>query len=129
MKRTQNRMRKEEFAGLVRKIRSMLASGADAECPCPKIKCEWHGDCYRCVRIHRHYGDHVPNCLQPILRGKIEDLARAAELKVQAKPMTPDGHWEYVRRSSAPGMGMKHKSSLHHKIKKPGFKGRAARKS
>jgi len=46
----------------------MLASGADAECPCPNVRREFHGDCCNCVRIHGHYRDHVPRRLHPIPR-------------------------------------------------------------
>jgi len=87
---------KEEFAGLVKNLREILASDAEAKCSCPKTKCEWHGDCYNCVRIHRHFGDHIPNCLQFILRDKIKEFARAAEMTVQAKEKTPLEYWDYV---------------------------------
>ncbi len=75
----------------------MLASGAEATCSCPKTKCQWHGDCYNCVRIHRHFGEHVPNCLQFILGDKIKELARAAEMNVESKQRTPDEYWDYVQ--------------------------------
>jgi hypothetical protein len=76
----------------------MLASDKEAECSCPKTKCEWHGDCYNCIRIHRHFGDHVPNCLQFILQDKIREIARAVEMTAERKPMTPDEYWDHVNR-------------------------------
>jgi len=90
-------MDRDEYVEAVKKIRVMLASDADAQCPCPKTKCEWHGNCYACVRIHRHYGDHVPNCLQPLLKEKIQALAGVAEMTAEEKPKTPDEYWDYVR--------------------------------
>ena len=83
---------KDIFVKVVQDIRTMLASGADAKCSCSKTECEWHGDCYNHVRIHRHFGDHVSNCLQFILKDKVKDLARAAEMTAESKPRAPDEH-------------------------------------
>ena len=93
---------KEDFVNTVKKIRGILASAAEAKCSCPKTKCEWHGDCYNCVRIHRHFGDHIPNCLQFIIHDKIKELARAAEMKVEPKKKTPDEYWDYVNEVAPP---------------------------
>jgi hypothetical protein len=89
-------MEKEDYVSLIKEIRVMLASDKEAECSCPKTKCERHGDCYNCIRIHRHFGDHVPNCLQFILQGRVKEIAHVAGLIVQKKPMTPDEYWDYV---------------------------------
>lgn len=95
-------MTKEEYVELVKEIRAFLASGEDAGCPCPKTKCEWHGKCYECVRMHRHFKDHVPNCLQPMLREQARALARVAEMTVEPKPMTPGEYWDYVNEVAPP---------------------------
>ena len=89
-------MDRDQFVEVVKEIRAMLASDSEAMCSCPKTKCEWHGNCVACVRIHRHYADHVPNCLQLILKEKVEAIARAAEMTAVKKPMTPDDHWDYL---------------------------------
>jgi hypothetical protein len=91
-------MGKDEYVNLVKEIRTTLASGKEAQCSCPKTRCEWHGDCYNCIRIHRHFGDHVPDCLAFILQGKVRGMAQAAAMTVVKKPMTPDEYWDYVRR-------------------------------
>jgi len=91
---------KEQFVTLVKDIRAMLASGTEASCSCPKTKCEWHGDCYNCVRIHRHFGDHVPNCLQFILQNKVKEIARAAEMKAAPIAKTPDEYWDHVKKTA-----------------------------
>lgn len=95
-------MKKEEFAELIKRARAMLASDAEAECSCPKTKCEWHGDCYSCVRIHRHNGDHVPNCMQFILQDKVKEIARVAEMTAGPSDRTPDGFWDYVNEVAPP---------------------------
>jgi hypothetical protein len=87
---------REEYVELVKGLRQMLASDAEAVCSCPKTHCEWHGDCYNCVRIHRHQRTHLPNCMQPILREKIAGLARTVETTLQDEPQTPKSHWDYV---------------------------------
>jgi len=93
-------MSKEEFMTLIEEIREMLKSDVQKECSCPKKKCEWHGDCHNCIRIHRHFGNHVPNCLQFILNDKIKTLAGVAEMNVSKKEMTPDEYWDYVNEHS-----------------------------
>jgi hypothetical protein len=95
-------MEKDDYVSLIKEIRVMLASDKEAKCSCPKAKCEWHGDCYNCIRIHRHFGDHVPNCLQFFLRDKIKEIARAAEMTAERKPMTPDEYWDHVNRVAPP---------------------------
>ena len=91
-------MTKTEYVKVVKGIRAMLASNADAACPCPKTKCEWHGRCYECVRIHRHFGDHVPNCMQFMFQDRIRELARAAEMTSDPKPKTRDAFWDHVNQ-------------------------------
>ena len=91
-------MTKKKYLGVVKDIRKMLAGKESAVCPCPKHKCEWHGRCYECVRIHRHFGDHVPNCLQPMLQEKVQALTGVAEMTATPKPKTPDAYWDYVNR-------------------------------
>ncbi|MGE5550363.1 MAG: hypothetical protein ACM3ZC_07510 [Bacteroidota bacterium] len=61
------------------------------------------GKCCECVRIHRHFGDHVPNCLQPMLRDKVAAIARAAEMTAAPKPTTPGEYWDYVNEVAPSG--------------------------
>ena len=89
-------MDKNEYVEVIKGIRSFLSTDEDKNCTCPKIKCEWHGKCYECVRIHRHYGDHIPNCLQFIFKDRIKEIAKAAEMNAESKTKTPDEFWDYV---------------------------------
>ena len=93
-------MEQDDYVSLIKEIRVMLASDKETECSCPKIKCEWYGDCYNCIRIHRHFGDHIPNCLQFFLQDKIREIACVAEMTVERKPMTPDEHWDHVNKAA-----------------------------
>ncbi len=88
---------KEKFVEEIKEIRAMLDSGAEAKCSCPNIHCEYHGNCYDCVRIHRHYKDHVPKCLQPMLREKVMGLAQVVEFTVDNKPSSPKEYWDYLK--------------------------------
>ncbi len=88
---------KEKFVEEIKEIRAMLDSGAEAKCSCPNVHCEFHGNCYDCVRIHRHYKDHVPRCLQPMLREKVKGLAQVVEFAVEDKPSSPKEYWDYLR--------------------------------
>ena len=78
-------MEKEEYYQLIKDLRAKLASEECKGCSCPKIQCEWHGDCYKCVRQHCINGNHVPNCLQFILDEKIASIAEVAEMTVAKK--------------------------------------------
>jgi len=95
------KMTKDEYYELIKRIRAQLATDQCRECSCPKTNCEWHGDCYTCVRQHRISGDHVPNCLQKILDDKVAAIAQVAEMTVQKKPHTPSEYWDYVRERDA----------------------------
>lgn len=91
---------KEDFVAQIKEIRAMLASGAEAQCSCPNIHCEFHGDCYNCIRIHRHYKDHVPRCMQLILRETVKDLARLVEYRVDDIPGSPKEYWDYLKEAA-----------------------------
>ncbi|NPV46559.1 MAG: hypothetical protein HPY69_06360 [Armatimonadetes bacterium] len=56
--------------------------GFAADCPCEKTDCPIWGDCVACVRGHREHQAHLPECMQPILRGLVEELARKVEYGV-----------------------------------------------
>jgi hypothetical protein len=94
-------MSKEDYYQLICGIRAKLATDECRECPCPKTNCEWHGDCYTCVRQHRINKNHVPNCLQFILDEKVAKIAEVAEMTVTKKPNTPSEYWDYVRQRDA----------------------------
>jgi len=87
---------KEGFVEEIKEIRAMLASGAEANCSCPNIHCEFHGDCCNCIRIHSHYKDHVPRCRQPMLREKVKGLTQMAEYTVENIPGSPKEYWDYL---------------------------------
>lgn len=93
---------KEEFVEQVKEIRDMLASGAELKCSCPNLKCEWHGDCFNCVRIHRHYKDHIPKCMQAIMREKVKELAHMVEFSVENIPNSPGEYWDHLNRVAPP---------------------------
>ena len=93
---------KEEFVDQVKEIRAMLASDAEEKCSCPNVKCEWHGDCYNCVRIHRYYRDHVPRCLHPILRDKVKKIAQTVEFTTENIPSSPIEYWDYLNEVAPP---------------------------
>lgn len=41
------------------------------------------------MALHRYHGDHVPVCLQPILRDKVRALAQTVEMELTPKAGTP----------------------------------------
>jgi len=47
-------------------------------CPCKKA-CRYHGNCKECVAIHRAHGEHVPNCMRPLINKKLKILSELTE--------------------------------------------------
>ncbi len=81
--------------------RKIAADPKIRRCSCPNVKCEWHGRCTECVALHRHYKNHLPVCLQPIVTEKLKELAATVEMSVS--PAGPDTRefWDYVKRRDA----------------------------
>ena len=65
---------KEEYYEDTLKNRALLESQEVLDCSCPYSRCEWHGKCRECVALHRYHAEHLPCCLQPLLREKITVL-------------------------------------------------------
>jgi len=87
---------KEEFVERIKQIREVLKTDESSECSCPNVRCEWHGDCHSCIRIYRHFGHHVPRCLQFVLDKKIARITQAAENEIQKRSVTPDEYYDYL---------------------------------
>ena len=87
---------KEKIVDVIQEIRKVLKTDECAKCSCPNIRCEWHGDCYNCIRIYRHFGRHIPRCLQFVLDKKIARITEAAENEIQKRPITPDEYYDYL---------------------------------
>lgn len=92
---------KEEFYLLVKDLRKIASDPVKLACSCPKTKCEWHGRCRECVAIHRHFGDHLPNCFQAIFNERLKAVASMGEMEAVEKPKTPGEYWDYVRMRDA----------------------------
>jgi hypothetical protein len=88
---------KEEYYELIREIRAALSRPENLQCICPKSKCEWHGNCQKCMAQHRYFKKHIPNCMQNIFNEKIKEVAQIFELEAREKDRTPNEYWDYVR--------------------------------
>jgi hypothetical protein len=88
---------KDEYVALAKEIREMLKTDACTECSCPNIRCEWHGDCYSCIRIYRHLGRHVPRCLQFVLDKKSASIKETIEQQMGKKPLPPEDYHDYLQ--------------------------------
>lgn len=88
---------KEEYYELVKRNRKLAADPEITRCICPNHLCDWHGKCMECVALHRFHNDHVPFCLQPIITGKLSDLARTVEMRMEKKEGTPIDYRHYVK--------------------------------
>jgi hypothetical protein len=89
---------KEQYVAVLKEIREVLRTDKCAECSCPNIRCEWHGDCYNCVRIYRHFGNHVPRCLQFVLDKKSAAIKEATEMEMRKRPIPPDEYRDYLNK-------------------------------
>lgn len=88
---------KDDFYRHVLENRRIVSDPENLNCPCPKTKCEWHGRCRECVALHRHYRDHVPDCFQAVISGRLAAAAGIGELEAVRKDTTPPEYWDYVR--------------------------------
>ncbi len=88
---------KEEYYEQVLENRRLAADPDVVRCTCPNTLCGWHGKCKECVALHRHHGDHVPACLQPIITGKLKALAGTVEMVAVKKEGTPPEYRQYVK--------------------------------
>ena len=53
----------------------ILAQPGNLACICPETDCQWHGNCWDCVVLHRYHAT-LPNCLEiEIERKKGIDVA------------------------------------------------------
>ena len=50
-----------------------------------------------CVALHRRHGDHIPVCLQPILRDKLAGLVGTVEMTAVKREGTPIEYRQYVK--------------------------------
>ena len=87
----------EEYYKLVLENRKLAADPQIIKCICPNTLCDWHGKCKECVALHRHYNDHMPACLQPIIADKIKALAGVVEMFAEQKEPTPTEYRHYVK--------------------------------
>jgi len=71
------------------KRREIVSDPNNLVCTCPSKTCEWKGRCMECVAIHRYCKDHLPMCLQHLIKDMIEALAAICELVVIEKGGTP----------------------------------------
>lgn len=88
---------KEEYYQLVLENRKLAADSKITSCPCPNTLCDWHGKCKECVALHRYHADHVPYCLQEIMRDKVRALASVVEADIHNKETTPLEYRYYVK--------------------------------
>jgi len=96
---------KEEYYENVKKIREVLKNPENLKCTCPKVKCEWHGNCLKCVAAHRYFKDHIPTCFQNIFNGRIKQIAAIFELDAVEKAKNPEEYWDYVREMDEKNQG------------------------
>ena len=88
---------KEEFYEFVKESRIAVNDENNLKCKCPKVNCEWHGNCKKCVALHRYHANHIPNCLQFIINDKLKALVGVGEMTASEKEYTPAEYWEYAR--------------------------------
>ena len=88
---------KKQYYEKTLKRRKILADPKNLVCTCPSKACEWKGKCNECVAIHRFNKDHVPMCLQPLIKNRAKALAALCELTVTEKECTPAEYKVYVR--------------------------------
>jgi hypothetical protein len=92
-------MTRTEYLEQWREDMQLLAKGEITTCTCPHTDCPIYGDCKSCVALHKHKGDHLPYCLQPLLIKSVKRLCEVVECAAVANPERPDGHRLFVRNT------------------------------
>jgi hypothetical protein len=86
-----------------------LMSGSEAkraaDCPCIQAECPIRGDCVACVRVHREHGQHLPECMQEMVRGLVSGLAGKVELRTSEGRPTP-AFWAKRKAEEGEGEGV-----------------------
>ena len=63
------------------------------KCCCTQKECPILGNCVLCIQNHVEKGNHMPECMQNMIRGNIESLAGIVEYECNEK--RPQGDfWE-----------------------------------
>ena len=62
----------------------------NAHCSCEQKECPIFGNCVLCMQNHLDQGDHLPECVQNMLRPEVIHLAQLLELKTSEKRPGPD---------------------------------------
>jgi len=89
---------KEEYYEQCLKNRELVNKPEIINCTCPNTLCEWHSRCKECVALHRHYGEHLPVCLQPMVKSKkFENLLDLIELNSVEREKIPLEYRQYVK--------------------------------
>jgi len=61
----------EEASALQDEFLEEVKASCPDYCSCPAA-CKFHGECVECVIIHRGHGDHLPHCLQNVVKSDLE---------------------------------------------------------
>ena len=68
------------------------------KCICSNTLCDWHGKCKECVSLHRYYNNHVPICLQELIKSKtFLELSNIVEMNCIENQKTPLEYRQYVK--------------------------------
>lgn len=89
-------MTKDDFVEMIKKVREVLSSDECKECSCPNTRCELHGDCYNCIRVYRHFGHHVPRCLQHVIENKEKLIKEAVTKTLESRPISPAEYYDHL---------------------------------
>ena len=90
---------KEEYYQQVTLVNKKMAKDSQVtSCPCPRIGCEWHGNCKACVTQHTWKGNHLPVCQQLTAKNIIAALAAKHDIKLEDKEETPPDYRFYANQ-------------------------------
>ena len=89
---------KEKYYETVLENRKLVEDPEIIKCICPNTLCDWHGKCKECVSLHRYHNDHVPICLQELIKSKtFLELSNIIEMNSIENQKTPLEYRQYVK--------------------------------
>ena len=69
---------KEEWLRTQDEFLKQLEQSVEDHCPC-QAACKLHGDCKKCVSVHRAHRDHLPVCLHNMVNERLAKVSGLTE--------------------------------------------------
>ncbi|MEI6502942.1 MAG: hypothetical protein WCP21_18180 [Armatimonadota bacterium] len=67
-----------------------LGASFNRHCTCVQRECPLWGNCVPCIENHKRSGNHIPECMQDLVRDSVATLCRLVEFNPLDKRPSPE---------------------------------------